>query len=265
MIGVVITSKTSSTLLFTHEFTPNVLEGGVSANVRAGLLQAILEMVKTSYSTSSPDEVKVINEGRYFVLLFDGIFVNGMLFTFEMGSDKERFLKDFVTSFENKFYSTLELESHGNIVIAEPLDFSRDCRELYKSMIQVDVTYLSEVIKLLHEGNIFKDLVVYSRPGLNPIFKRFNNEVFLGKEGELTQIIKTIFELDLKTEYPIDSSWIKFGRYRQYGLLFNLDLYAVSVFVSQDQLNAATSEIRFIKQAFEEYINEEETQTYTSN
>ena len=262
MIGVVITSKTSSTLLFTHEFTPDILEGGVSAKIRAGLLQAILEMVKSSYSPDSQGEIKVINEGRYFVVLYDGYFVNGMLFTFEMGSDKERFLKDFVTSFESKYYSKLELESHGNIIIEEPLNFSTECRELYKSMIQVDVTYLSEVIKLLHEGNIFKDLVVYSRPGLNPIFKRFNNEIFLGKEEELVHIIKLIFELDLKIEYPIDSSWIKFGRYRQYGLLFNLDPYAVSVFVSQDQLNAATSEIRFIKQAFDDYISKEEKPVY---
>ncbi|MHA1993743.1 MAG: hypothetical protein ACW97Z_04325 [Candidatus Hodarchaeales archaeon] len=248
MIGIEITSKISGIPLFTLEFRPDTL---FNSEIRGGLITAIMQVMGETFG---PQETKIVNYGHYNAILIEGIYVYGMLFTFQSGPIFERFIADLINQFEEKFQVDLEATMNGKTLVhQEHYDFAVECAQAYKSFSHIDVTNLSKLLDSIHSygDKIFENVVIFTRPEMSQIYTHLIDEKFSVFSEEVSKALKTILDLSNRTSFPIESFQIALSR-DFHCLMFNVFPFSVIVFVDENDLELTHWRIQEVKTDFAE-------------
>ncbi len=237
MIGIEITSKELGITLFTYEFQPNTL---FDSEIRGGLITAIMRVMGETFGTGDK-KTRNVNYGNYHAIITEGSYVYGILFTFQTGPIFEQFISDLVLNFEKKYkYELKRIEEPDALIDSDIYDFSAECSEAYGSLIHIDAGKLSKLLDLIasFEDRIFENMLIYSRPEMSQIYTHFSSEKFSIFSDEVSNAIKTLLELSVRTTFPIDGFEIALSQ-NFYCLMFNIFPYALVIFIDKKDLENA--------------------------
>ncbi|MHA1968077.1 MAG: hypothetical protein ACW964_09770 [Candidatus Hodarchaeales archaeon] len=248
MIGIEITSKETGIPLFTYEFQPNTL---FDSEIRGGLITAIMQVMGETFGVGEK-KTKNVNYGNYHAILTEGSHIYGILFTFQTGPTFEQFITDLVQKFEAKFESELnKIAEPDSVIEIDDFDFSEECSEAYGSLIHIDASKLSKLLDLIsnYEDKIFQNMLIYSRPEMSQIYTHLSSEKFSVFSDEVSNAIKTLLELSVRTSFPIEGFEIALSQHF-YCVMFNIFPYALIMFVDKTDLETTHSRMKEIITAF---------------
>ncbi len=248
MIGIEITSKETGIPLFSYEFQPNTL---FDSEIRGGLITAIMQVMGETFGVGEK-KTRNVNYGNYHAILTEGSHVYGVLFTFQTGPTFEQFITDLMQKFEAKFQSELDNITQPNSIIElDDFDFSEECSEAYDSLIHIDAGKLSKLLDLIsnYEDKVFQNMLIYLRPEMSQIYTHLTSKKFSVFSDEVSNAIKTILELSVRTSFPIEGFELALSQ-NFYCVMFNIFPYALIMFVDKTDLEITYSRINEIIDAF---------------
>ena len=245
MIGIEFTSKVSGIPLFSYEFRPNTL---FNSDIRGGLITAIMQVMGETFGKQ---ETKIVNYGQYSAILAEGKHIYGVLFTFQVSSQFERFLAKMVTDFEEKHEDKLVIINEPDtLILTEDYDFTKECTEAYNSLLHIDASKLSKLLDFIqgYDDRLFENMLIYSRPEMSQIYTHLTSEKFSVFSTEVSNAIKTLLDLSNRTSFPIEAFEIALS-HNFYCLMFNIFPYTVVIFIDESDLDLVRWRIEEIKRA----------------
>ncbi|WP_455141741.1 hypothetical protein [Candidatus Hodarchaeum mangrovi] len=240
MIGLEFFDKETGIFLFSYEFRPDIL---YNSEIRSGLLTAILNIMQETFGTQS-SKTRNITYGKYSAILAEGNHLYGVLFCYQTGPIYEQFLYNLVERFETIYQKQLEEVKINYQIPTEFEKFNQYIRKEYDTLLQVDVLQLSRLLELIQSYNevIFDNMLIFSRPEMNQIYTDLGSE-FSKFSEEISNTIKVILELSVKTEFTIEHFEIALSP-TKYCLMFNISPYSIILFIDKKQLEFAKWRIK---------------------
>lgn len=203
MIGVNITSK-NGLLIFSHFFVPGFSQ--VDEDLRAGLMSAVLNAVK---ETQTDVGLKTIDQGKYFVHIFEGDYTYGLFFSHEHDLKEKNFANTIMRRFETTFKTELDDElSFDNATFDTFKDF---LITEYNELISIDVVGLSKIIDVM-ENSVFSDYILLEKPFFHQVFTTISIPEIHPHANTLAHMCKTIIESSIMIGQEIETIQFTLGR-----------------------------------------------------
>ncbi len=203
MIGVNITSK-NGLLLFSHFFVPGFSD--VDEDLRAGLMSAVLNAVK---ETQKDVGLKTIDQGKYFVHIFEGDHTYGLFFSHEHDLKEINFANTTMRRFETTFKT--ELEQELSFDDAQFDNFKEFLLTKYNELISIDVVGLSKIIDVM-ENSVFNDYILLEKPFFHQVFTTISIPEVHPHANTVAHMCKTLIESSIMIGQEIEQLQFSLGQ-----------------------------------------------------
>jgi hypothetical protein len=203
VIGVNITTK-NGLLLFSHFFVPGF--SGVDEDLRAGLMSAVLNAVK---ETQDDVGLKTIDQGKYYVHIFEGEHTYGLFFSHEHDLKEMNFANTTMRRFELTFEK--ELTQSLSFDDTQFDTFKEFLLTEYNTLISIDVIGLSKIIDIM-ENSVFADYILLEKPNFHQVFTTISIPEIHPYANSLAQMCKTIIESSIMIGQEIEQLQFTLGR-----------------------------------------------------